>query len=40
MQDDILHELLKTKAYIEYELSNENSFLAKLKLKDWESGKR
>ncbi|QDZ21977.1 hypothetical protein A3770_06p44950 [Chloropicon primus] len=40
LQDDVLHDLMKTKAYIDYELTNDNSFLAKMKLKDWERGKK
>ena len=35
MQDDILHELMRNKTWIDYELNNENSFLSKLKVKDW-----
>ena len=40
MQDDILHELLQTKAYIDYELHSDTSFLSKLKVKGWEQGKK
>ena len=40
MQDDILHELLQTKAYIDYELDSDTSFLSKLKVKGWEQGKK
>ena len=40
MQDDVLLELQKTKAYIDYELNNENSFMSKLKLRNWEMGKK